>query len=221
MGALTQSALDFLRDLSNNNNKDWFTSHKSRFEKDLKKPFEQWIGELIQAFHAIDPAIMIKPQDAIFRIYRDTRFSQDKRPYKEHMAAVISPYGRKQMEYPGFYVHLESGMLMLGGGAYFLEKPALEKVRRHIMAEPDKFQGLVQAPEFVEKYGELRGERNKILPVEFRDAEKEIPLIANKQFYYMAELPAENAITPDSVQRVTNYFQAARPFNDFLVEALT
>lgn len=62
MGALTQPALDFLRDLSNNNNKDWFTSHKSRFEKDLKKPFEQWIGELIQAFHAIAPAIMIKPQ---------------------------------------------------------------------------------------------------------------------------------------------------------------
>ncbi|MBK8704364.1 MAG: DUF2461 domain-containing protein [Saprospiraceae bacterium] len=221
MSALTQSALDFLRDLSDNNNKDWFASHKSRFEKDLKKPFEQWIGELIQAFYAIDPAIMIKPQDAIFRIYRDTRFSQDKRPYKEHVAAVISPYGRKQMEYPGFYVHLESGMLMLGGGAYFLEKPALEKVRRHIMAEPDKFRRLVQSPEFVEKYGELRGERNKILPVEFRDAEKEIPLIANKQFYYMAEIPAEKAIAPDSVQMVTTYFQAARQFNDFLVEALT
>ncbi len=221
MGALTTASLDFLRDLANNNNKDWFTSHKARFEKDLKQPFEQWIGELILAFSAVDPSIRITPKDAVYRIYRDTRFSQDKRPYKEHVAAIISKYGRKQMEYPGFYVHLEAGMLMLGGGAYFLEKPALEKVRRHILAEPETFMSLVEAPDFFEKYGELRGERNKILPIEFRDAAGEIPLLANKQFYYMAELPAEKATAPDSVALVVDYFKAAKPLNDFLIQALT
>ena len=185
---ITNEFLQFLYELSQNNNRDWFEKNKKRFETTVKKPFEMLVGELIGKIREFEPGFQAQPRDCIFRIYRDTRFSADKTPYKTHMAAVFTHNGRQTMADPGYYLHLEFGNLSLGGGAYFLDKEPLYKVRTAIAQDPQSFRELLESSDFQAKYGEIKGEKNKVLPSEFKEAAKKEPLIANKQYYFMADM---------------------------------
>lgn len=217
---LTNNALDFLKDLTKNNNRDWFHANKKRYEADLKLPFEQFISTLIEAYKEIDPQISISPKEAVFRIYRDTRFSKDKTPYKTHVGALVSRFGRKGKEYPGHYIHVEPGRLMLGGGAYFLEKDALQMVREHIVRNPGEFSSIIQSDDFQSKFEEVKGDKHKRIPKEFKDIHEVQPLIANKQFYYMAELPPKKVLGDKGVDFVMDYFKAGEELNKFLRAAM-
>lgn len=218
---LTQKALDFLRDLSKNNNREWFQDHKARYEADLKKPFEDFIGQIIKEVQKEDPQITIDPKKAIFRIYRDTRFSKDKSPYKTNVGAIISPTGTKVKELPGLYIHLEVGAMMIGGGAYFLDKEPLYQVRQYIVMNPQRFNDIIHNPTFKEKFEDgIRGEKNKILPPEFKEAADNQPILYNKQFYVMAEHDPKNALGQAAVNFVMEHYHAIKPLNDFMIEAL-
>lgn len=212
---LTSDTLQFLYDLSHNNNRDWFEQNKPRYEKAVKKPFEQTVASVIERIQAFEPDFQIMPKDCIFRINRDTRFSSDKTPYKTHIAAVFTPRGRQTMHFPGYYLHVEYGALEIGGGAYFLEKEPLHRVRTAIAQNPDDFRSLIEAPDFQEKYGGLQGEKNKLLPPEFKSAAAKEPLLYNKQFYFMAELDPELALGPGFPDLAAEYFRCAKPLNDF------
>ncbi len=217
---LTQHSLDFLKDLAQNNNREWYHDNKKRYEKELKKPFENLVTAAIAEVQKVDPEVEIPARKAIFRIYRDTRFSKDKTPYKTHVSAIIGPGGTKNKMYPGFYLHVEPGMLMLGGGAYFLDTQSLYQVREFIMQNKDRFNQLITDPTFVAKYETLRGEQNKRLPKELTKAAEEQPLLYNKQFYYMAELPPDHVLREDFLDFMMEYYMAAKPVKDFLKEAL-
>lgn len=217
---IEQAALDFLKDLNKNNNRDWFHGNKKRYEKDLKKPFAALVGSLIEVAKEIDPLVEIQPKDTIFRINRDTRFSKDKTPYKTHAGAIISRYGRKQKEFPGYYIHIEAGRLMLGGGAYFLPTNLLRKVREHIISQPKAFESILTDKDFVEKFATIEGKKNKRLPKEMRAAAEKQPLLYNKQFYYMAELPPKIALAPDFIDFCRLYFKAGAKLNQFIAEAI-
>lgn len=211
----------FLKDLSQNNHREWFHANKKRYEKEMKKPFQVLVRDLITGIQtSFDPEIQIQPKDAIFRINRDIRFSKDKTPYKTHASAIISKMGRKGKEYPGYYVHIDIGALMLGGGAYFLPKEALFKVRQHIQNHPNKFRSIIENKNFIEKFGTVKGDKNKRIPKEFKQAFEKESLIANKQFYFMAELPPTEIHRADFVDFVIDYLKAGKVLNDFLVEAL-
>mgnify|MGYP005845636309 FL=1 len=215
-----QAALGFLKDLSKNNNREWFHEHKKRYEQELKKPFENLIAQLIEAVQEVDSTLLLLPKQAIFRIHRDTRFSKDKTPYKTHVSAIIVPGGTKNKETPGFYMQLEPGMLMLGGGAYFLEGASLYKMRQFIMQNLEDFNKVIHYPDFITKYETLQGERNKRLPPEFAEAATAQPLLYNKQFYYMAELDPQHIFRTDVIHFIIEYYHAAKPVHDFLVAAL-
>jgi len=217
---LTQQSLDFLKDLAQNNNREWYHDNKKRYEKELKKPFENLVAAAITEVQKVDPEVNVPAKKAIFRIYRDTRFSKDKTPYKTHVSAIIGPGGTKNKMYPGFYLHVEPGMLMLGGGAYFLDTQSLYQVREFIMQNKNRFNTLITDPTFVTKYETLRGEQNKRLPKEMAAVAEEQPLLYNKQFYYMAELPPENVLREDFLDFMMEYYMAAKPMKDFLKEAL-
>ncbi len=217
---LNTDFLQFLYELSQNNNRDWFEKNKKRYESTVKLPFEKLVAEIIDRLKAFEPGFQIAPKDCIHRIYRDTRFSADKTPYKTHVSAVFTTQGRKTMEQPGYYLHLEFGNLMLGGGGYFLDKEPLTKVRTAIAQDPDSFRAIVFEPNFVEKFGEVKGEKNKVLPAEFKDAAKKEPLLANKQFYFMAELEPEICLQPDLAKFVVDYFKAGKALNDYLRNAI-
>lgn len=217
---LTEDTLRFLADLSLNNDRDWFHANKARYEKNVKKPFETFVAALIERVQAQDPAVLITPRQAIFRINRDTRFSANKEPYKTHVSAIISPFGTRHKEFPGFYVQVSADKLWLGGGAYFLEKESLLKIREAIAENGEVLTEIVQHPDFVKHYGEVLGEKNKRLAPEFQSLVDTIPLIANKQFYFMAELEPEAALGAQALDKALSYYRAGKPLCDFLGQAM-
>ncbi|MDX2135331.1 MAG: DUF2461 domain-containing protein [Saprospiraceae bacterium] len=217
---LTESSLQFLYDLSQNNNRDWFEKNKARYEKEVKKPFEQTVDALISRMRTFEPAFNVQAKDCIFRIYRDTRFSADKTPYKTNVSAVLTRGGRKTQHEPGYYLEVTFGACNLGGGAYFLEKPDLHKVRTAIAQDPETFRSIVGEQAFVDIFGDLQGEKNKVMPPEFKEAAKKEPYLYNKQFYFWKELPPETALGEGFVELAARYFEAARPVNEFLRGAL-
>jgi uncharacterized protein (TIGR02453 family) len=217
---LQENLLQFLYELSQNNNRDWFEKNKPRYQKEVKKPFEAFVDAVIDELKTFEPDFNIQAKDCVFRIHRDTRFSKDKTPYKTHLAAVFTQGGRKTMHQPGYYLHLEFGSLQLGGGAYFMEKDALEKARTRIMADPKAFHAILEDSEFKKRFGELKGEQNKIVPKPFKEAAKEEPLLLYKQFYFMNELNPQLVLKPDAPSLIGQYYRAALPFNRFFREAI-
>lgn len=211
--------LNFFIELSQNNNKQWFDLNRSIYEKEVKKPFVIFVQEMIQQMNRVDPSILIQPSDAIMRINNDIRFSADKTPYKLHVGANISARGKRDLAYPGLYFEFAADAVRLYGGSYMPEKEQLLSIRNRIANQPAAFHAAYSSPDFVQKFGELQGEKNKRLPAEFQSIFAIEPLIANKQFYYGAELPADTILRDDLTDVIMSYFHAGKPVNDFLRSA--
>lgn len=210
----------FFRDLEANNEREWFLENKKRYEKVVKKPFQDFVQEMIARMRIEDEAIAIAPKDAIFRINRDVRFSADKSPYKTHMAAVISPMGRKDHTHPGLYFQFGGDKVMLAGGAYELDKNRLLQVRQYIVDHDDEFVQAINDRKFVSSWGEIRGPKNKILPREFRAAAEAQPLLFNKAFYYSVEPDASIITADDLAEQLMNYYRNSESVRTFLLRAL-
>ncbi|MFZ6052222.1 DUF2461 domain-containing protein [Halocola ammonii] len=210
----------FFIDLAPNNHKEWFDENRKTYEKEVKEPFKKFVGDLIERLKEYDPALNVEPKDSIFRINRDIRFAKDKTPYKMHLAAAISRKGKKVHDYPGLYIHFGPEKVWIGGGAYSLSKEKLEDVRREIAAKPKEFLKAINDKDFVETYGEIQGEAHKRIPKEFKEVAEEVPLIANKQFYYMAEYPTKTLERDDLLEFVVDHYRKALPVHQFLAKAL-
>lgn len=216
----TKDYLDFFKDLAANNHKDWFNENKKRYELSVKEPFNVFIQAMIDEAAKIDKRYEGLAKDAVFRIYKDVRFSKDKVPYKMHMSAVIAPGGRKEgMGIPGMYLQLGAEDFRFYSGLYQPEKEVLQNVRTYIMKHSDELNKLVTDKEFVKKFGELRGERNKVMPKEFKEAALKQPYLLNKQFYFFASMPAETILKKDFGDIIMNHFKASEPMRDFLMKA--
>lgn len=217
--ALSKAYCDFFKELAANNEKDWFHANKKRYEKDVKAPFTQLVKDVIEKMKKIDPEIDIEPKEAIFRINRDIRFSKDKSPYKTYMAAVVSRGGRKDTTVPGVYFHVEADEMWIGGGCYSPEKDLLHKIRSAVAADPKRVKKITEAKKFQETYGGIQGEKNKILPKEFKDAAEDMPLLYNKSFHYMANYKGQKNITRDDLAGfIVDHYKAAEGWNTFLME---
>jgi uncharacterized protein (TIGR02453 family) len=195
---------------------DWFNREGKRYVASVKDPFMSFVQEVIQQVSAIDPQVRITPREAIFRIHRDTRFSRDKTPYKLQMSAIVSPAGRKDHGTPGMYFELGPEHVAIYGGAYMPEKDHLRRIRERIAAKPARFRALREDKAFVKLFGEVLGERNKVLPKEFRAALEQEPLLANKQFYFRNTLPPGTVTDPRLVDILMEHYRAMRPMNVFL-----
>ena len=119
---LNKHVIPFLNELTKNNNRDWFNAHKDVYQE-AKNDFTQFIDQLIEQLSITDPLLLgLKASDCIYRIYRDTRFSNDKTPYKTNFGAVIAPGGRKGL-LSSFYVHIEPGGNSICGGGIYMPSP--------------------------------------------------------------------------------------------------
>lgn len=211
---------DFFKSLSKNNSTSWFNDNRKTYEKEVKKPFSDFVEEMIKRIKKYEPKISVKAADCIMRINKDIRFSKDKTPYNTHMAANISEYGKKDKSYPGFYFQFSPEKVLVVGGSYSLEPDKLQKIRSFIAANPKKFAAAYSDTKFKEKFGEIQGEKNKRLDDVFQKVVDKEPLIANKQFYYQAELKPGILKDADLPETLMQYYQAGKKVNDFLKEAL-
>jgi len=223
MKYFSESYNSFFKELAANNNRDWYHANKSRYEKEVKKPFEAFINDLIREMEKYESEMKhLQAKDAIFRIFRDTRFSQDKTPYKLFSSAVLSPAGKKDIDMPGTYIQFGVGEIWIGGGAYMPYKEQIEKIRTAMIQSPETIESLQSDNEFIKYFGELRGEKNKRLLKPFSEWVDKMPLIANKQFYYMAEYNDDETIIlrDDILEYVMEHYLAAKGWQDFLRAAI-
>jgi uncharacterized protein (TIGR02453 family) len=218
MAWFTTETLDFFGELELNNNREWFAKNKVRFEKHVKKPMEEFAAEMILRMKEIDPDLSMQPKDAVFRIYRDTRFSKDKTPYKTNAGLSVTR-GAKTHLASGVYFHIDARRMGIASGRYMMEPPEIAAVRSHIARNLDEFARLLEDPEFKSRFGTITGAKNKILPAELRDAAKCQPLLFNKQFYYWAEYDGSEAMRDDLAEFVMEHVRAALPMNGFLAQA--
>lgn len=216
----TSEYLDFFKELAANNHREWFHANKKRYEAHVKKPFHHFISDLIAEVQKDDASVDMEAKDAIFRINRDVRFAKDKSPYKLHMSAVISPGGRKDKSIPGLYIECSPEKLGIYGGAWGPDKTQLTAIRHAIAHHPDIFSKVKGNKDFVKHFGEIQGEKNVRLPKEFQEASQSEELISNKQFYFFTHLPADTILKESLMETVLEYYQASKPVNTFLREAI-
>lgn len=215
-----QDAIEFFRELELNNNKEWFEKNKKRYESSVKKPMEVFADHMIGRMKEILPDIDMTGKQAVFRIYKDVRFSKDKTPYKTNAGMHINSGGKGNLASPGLYFHIDARTMGIASGCYQLEPPALRKMRDYLAANLDRFQDELNDQEFRKHFGGIKGEVNKVLPPELKEAGSKQPLLFNKQFYYWAEHEAEEALRADLDDYLMAHMSACKGMNDFLKNGL-
>lgn len=217
----TQDFINFFKELSTHNNREWFAANKTRFKNNVEQPLKDFAGMMITQMQRIQEGLEgLEAKDCVFRIYRDVRFSKDKSPYKTHMAALIGPGGRKDKTTPAMYIQLSAEDVRLYSGAHMLEKDQLLAVRSAIMRDPKGFKKAYSSKKFVETFGEILGEKNKRLTAPFAEGAKQEPLLFNKNFYYLKKWPAKEILRDDFSKTLLTAYKAAAPVNKFLFEAI-
>jgi uncharacterized protein (TIGR02453 family) len=212
--------IEFLQELAENNNSNWFNNNKNRFEEYVKKPFHDFVVAISQELQKIEKVGMALPKDCIFRLNRDVRFSEDKSPYKTFVSALISPYGRKNKAYPGFYIQISSIEIRIYSGCHDLTPKQLKSVRQKIHNEPEKFKMIISDKEFIKVFGEVKGEKNKKIPHPFSELVDEIPQIANKEFYYFTTLPVKAILQSEFPSKIIDKYSSCLKLNEFFKEGL-
>ena len=220
MSYFTQQYLQFLTELSQNNDREWFNANKKRFKEQVEAPFKAFITDLIDQASAVDTRISITAKEAIFRIYKDTRFSKDKTPYKTHMSAVVAEGGRKGEKTGGIYIYSSFDSFKIYTGFYMPTPKQVQLVREAIVSDMEGFKAILADKNFKKYFGALQGEEHKRVPKEFADYVKKQPLIMKKSYYAVHELEAETILREDLVAFCMEHFRMTQPLGTFFDEAI-
>jgi uncharacterized protein (TIGR02453 family) len=217
-----KALIEFLSGLEQNNNRPWFAWNKPAYDV-LRDEFEQMVGDLIGRIAKFDRALgPVDPRKAMFRIYRDTRFSKDKTPYKSHFSAAIRDRAKRGLE-PGYYFHIDhKGMLLAGGGIYRPEPPILARIRRHIAAHPAALTRLLRNPRFHKTYGGFIDEDALARPPKGFSADTpHIEMIKLRHYFAMIEVNLKKRPPKDLPRELAAHFQALLPLMEWLRKAAT
>jgi len=222
-------AIQFLADLAANNERDWFQPRKAEFERLLKTPLEELCVALEEQFRARDIPLHADPVKSPFRIYRDTRFSKDKSPYKTHLAAsfgwagdgVDAAAGRSHTENvhaSGGYFHLQPGEIYVGGGVWHPDSAWLTAFRRRLVDNLAGFQAIVEAPEFKDEFGKVGddGESLKRVPPGFPADHPAADLLRLKNVTFGRRLADADATSPNLPVIIADSFAAGTPLMRYL-----
>jgi uncharacterized protein (TIGR02453 family) len=214
---LNDSVFEFLTQLRENNNREWFQANKKKYDK-AKKDFELFIELSIEQIKIIDPEVSgINAKDCLFRIFRDVRFSEDKRPYKTNFGAFIAKNGRKS-RYGGYYIHIEPDQCFLGGGCYMPASNVLKAIRTEIYHHPNEFRSIIESSEFKRHFPEMYGDKLKTAPRGFPKDFDHIDLLNYKHYAVGKSVSNEIVCSNKFVEEIDKTFKALYPLNKFLNE---
>jgi uncharacterized protein (TIGR02453 family) len=218
----TVTVLDFLSQLTVNNNRDWFQQNKAWYEKS-RKEVEVFVSEMITTISAIDPALQTPAmKDCIFRIFRDVRFGADKSPYKTNFGAFIARGGRKSSN-PGYYFHFEPGKSMLAGGVYMPQPDTLKLLRNEVYYHSDELKGILSKPSF-KKYFDQLGDFDKLkkAPKDFPADFPDIELLKYRSYIVSQDIPDDVVSDPEGYRKlVVDMVRELQPFMAFLNRAIS
>ena len=206
--------LDFLRQLAINNDRVWFKAHKPRYDA-LRGPWEQDMERLIGLVAEYFPEVRgLAVRDCVYRIYRDIRFSHDKRPYKNYFSGVIGRGGRHTVQ-SCYYAHFGVEELMLCGGIWWPEKPILEQLRGLIDAEADEFMAIISNPAITSRYRWM-SRSLKTMPKGYAKDHPMAEFLKMKEYLLVMELDEGYFDCEDWVERAASDLQPLKPLHDFL-----
>lgn len=213
--------LDFLKTLSKNNDRDWFNAHKGEYLQ-VKAQVEDFMVWLVEHLVKFDKELaLVDARKGVYRIYRDTRFSNDKRPYKDYIGTFLSKEGRHG-SCSGYYIHLEPGKCMFGAGVYGLPPEKQKKVRDGIYFQSQKLRNILQKPDMKRVYGGKMDE-GMSLKVAPRGYDKNFPdmdLLKYRHYFITRSVTDREVNAAGFAQKLLDGLVTAVPFNRFLNEAL-
>ncbi|MFW6019338.1 MAG: DUF2461 domain-containing protein [Bacteroidales bacterium] len=221
MSSLSPVVFDFLKQLQENNNREWYHQHKQMY-REAKAAVESFLDYLIPELVTLEPALRgLTPQTTMFRIFRDIRFSKDKTPYKTNFGAVIAPGGRKS-PYSGLYLHVEPGKCMAGGGIYKPQKEVLDAVRQELYYNGESFRKIIDEPQFRNWFGEINsmGDKLKRMPKGYEANSHNADLLKLKTITVMYPLKDEVLLSDKAAEEIIETYKILKPFNHFLNEAI-
>ena len=213
----SKETLSFLKRLKRNNRREWFIARRDEYEETVRRPMIAIIDRLAVDMRRIAPELLVTPKHSIYRIYRDVRFSENKKPYKTHVAASFRPRHLPKGEGAGMYFHVSPEGLWVGGGMWKPETPQLHAVRENIAANTRQFRSIVEAPSFRKALdGGLEGEKLQRIPRGFPKEHEAADYLRHKQFLAGKEFPAHFATSPKFYDSLLDVFHKIGPFIRFL-----
>jgi len=209
-------ALTFLRNLAMHNDRVWFNERKAVYESELKEPMLAVIRRITDAMMEFAPNHVRPAEKSLFRIYRDTRFSNNKLPYKTHVAAWWSHMGMQKTSGAGYYFQVSPKGVVIAAGAYMPEKEQLAAIRNWLLNNHVQFRRLLQKPAVRKTFTEFEGEALTRPPKGFPCDHPAMDLIKCKQWGLSTTLPAETALEKNFAQTLIRHFKLLAPLVDAL-----
>lgn len=207
--------LNFLRALSNNNNREWFNNHKDEYLY-VKSIVDNIALALIREITTFEPeAASLRVSDTTYRIYRDVRFSSDKRPYKTHIGIFVNPpYGKKSNRM-GYYLHIEPDNCFLAVGTIGLSSRLITALRHSIYDNIEEYLEIIENPVFKQYFKEIGEDYVKTAPKGFSKNWKYIDLVRPRNFVASYPLSPKELESVDFIEKIGGIFETAKPFNHF------
>ncbi|MCG8236418.1 DUF2461 domain-containing protein [Tenacibaculum finnmarkense] len=210
-----KSIFQYLENLKQNNNRDWFTDQKPRFVE-VQKSVKEFYGKVSENLETHDVIDKFK----LFRIYRDVRFSKDKTPYKTHFSGSFSRKGSHLRG--GYYLQIEPGNSFLAGGFWQPNKEDLLRIRKEIELDASEFREILNNPEFVKNFGtKFEGDELKSAPRGFDKNHPDIDLLRKKGFIAVRNFSDKEVLSNNFLSEIDTSYKALRPFFNLMSEVLT
>jgi uncharacterized protein (TIGR02453 family) len=217
-----KSCFTFLKELALNNDREWFATSKQRYESDVLEPTLAFIAALQPAMRKISPYIMVLPKrmgGSMMRIYRDTRFSKNKAPYKTHVGIHFRHELGGDIHAPGYYLHIEPGNCFLGAGIWMPCTEPLTMIRESIVDDTRYWTKARDDKKFKARF-KMEGESLKTVPRGFEADHPMIEDLRRKSFIGLAPISEKELATPECLEIVASTYRDAKPLMKFLCDAL-
>ncbi|HTH54163.1 MAG TPA: DUF2461 domain-containing protein [Edaphobacter sp.] len=209
-------ALKFLRGLKRNNDRNWFNDRKPVYEREIKAPSIALATAVNEAMLRFAPDNVQPPQKAMMRIYRDIRFSSDKRPYKTQQGIWWAKHGLEKTSGGGFYFHIASDEVTIAAGVFMPERDQLLAIRRHLVEHHEEMRHLLASKKLRSLLGEIDGRKLTRPPKGFSPDHPSVDLLLNRQWGLVTKLPADTATSPTLLKEIVKRFEIAAPLVAFL-----
>lgn len=213
----------FLTELSQNNNREWFADNKERYKQVVVAPMSDFVVAMIPRLKSVSECFVADPRShggSMFRIYRDTRFSKDKSPYKNNIGCHFRHMAGKNAHAPGFYLHIEANELFFGGGIWKPPGNILESIRSAIVNKPDQWETIVNNKSLVKRFGEIKGDKLKRPPRGYAGDLEHIEDIKRKSYFLIQSADPELILSPKFITEVQRNFKSISPFMEFITTAV-
>ncbi|HPI19886.1 MAG TPA: DUF2461 domain-containing protein [Candidatus Kapabacteria bacterium] len=216
---LSKNIIEFLQNLKENNNRQWFNEHKTEFDQ-IWKNFQEFVQVMINEIATIDSSIKsVQVKDCLFRIYRDVRFAKDKSPYKTNLGAYVVNGGRHSI-LAGYYIHIEPDNCMFAGGIYMPKPEVLRKIWNAIYNNPNDLKEILNNKEYKKHYGGLSDEQYKSVPRGFPKDFPDAELLKFKSYTVGKIVPNDFYLKDNVIKEVKELTRVMYPFNSYFNEIL-